>query len=222
MSDFDLIQNAIREWPPSIQRLTQRFHDRSCEQLRRAVLSLAKDPYTVGPGDLAGLVRHVLRRATLCTESDYVLMVPVSELWPDEPLWKQSDVQVLGRDKNAYRLRANQNWSADWLLKSKEYKPFKATLLEEFRRQEWPSSPHLPLDTALEHGLKLTFKGYQGPGQRLAIRAAFFLKPGGTLVVNLPTGTGKSLVAWAPALLSNQNELTVMITPTIVPIKLRV
>jgi superfamily II DNA helicase RecQ len=73
----------------------------------------------------------------------------------------------------------------------------------------------LPLDTALEYGLKLPFKGYQGPGQRLAIRSAFFLKPGGTLVVNLPTGTGKSLVAWAAALLAAPRELTVMITPTI-------
>jgi superfamily II DNA/RNA helicase len=87
--------------------------------------------------------------------------------------------------------------------------------MEEFRREGWPLSPHLPLDTALEYGLRLPFKGYQGPGQRLAIRAAFFLRPGGTLVVNLPTGTGKSLVAWAPAMLCDPTELTVMITPTI-------
>ncbi|MEI7987380.1 MAG: protein DpdF, partial [Armatimonadota bacterium] len=106
-------------------------------------------------------------------------------------------------------------WSPEWLEKSKEFDPFEATHRETPRRVGWPSSPHLPLDTALQYGLKLPFTGYQGPGQRLAIRSSFFLRPGGTLVVNLPTGTGKSLVAWAPALLSEQNSLTIMITPTI-------
>ena len=214
MNDFDLIQEALRELP-NTERLNDEIQDRSCEQLRRAVIALKNDPNDVGPGDLAGLVRHVLRRGTLISGgTDYVLMVPVSKPWPDEDLWQKSNVQVIGKDQNAYRLRARNGWSAGWLHLSDKYEPFKASLLEEYRREGWPSSPHLPLDTALEHGLKLSFSGYQGPGQRLAIRAAFFLKPGGTLVVNLPTGTGKSLVAWGPALLCDPNELTVMITPT--------
>jgi len=215
LSDFDVISKALRELP-DVRGFSVRLNDRSCEQLRRAVVSLSMDPSSVGPGDLAGLVRHVLRRgALLAEETDYFLMVPVSEPWPSAELWNESDVQVLGKDQNAYRLRASHGWSAEWLPYSQQYEPFKASFLEEYRRKGWPTSPHLPLDTALEHGLKLPFKGYQGPGQRLAIRSAFFLKPGGTLVVNLPTGTGKSLVAWAPALLSDPNELTVMITPTI-------
>jgi len=217
LSEFDLIKAALRDLPDR-QCLLNPFVDRSCEQLRRTILALLADAHSVGPGDLAGLVRHVLRRATLCNAPDFLLTVPSSSPWPSIDLWQESGVQVVGRDQISLRLRATSSWSAEWLPFSKQYEPFRATYTEDFRRKGWPSSSHLPLDTSLEFGLALDpeqFKGYQGPGQRLAIRSAFFLKPGGTLVVNLPTGTGKSLVAWAPALLSQNNELTVMITPTI-------
>ena len=214
MSDFESIQTALREFP-SVDNLHEGFVDRSCEQLRRALLAASRDPQSVGSGDLAGLVRHVLRRGTLCGDSNYLLTVPATEHWPNEKLWQDSHVDVVGSDKQSFRLRAPRAWKTDWLSRSDIYSPFEASLREENRRKGWPASPHLPLDTALEHGLRLPFTGYQGPGQRLAIRSAFFLRPGGTLVVNLPTGTGKSLVAWAPALLSAPRELTVMITPTI-------
>lgn len=216
MNDFDAIQKAFCRLPDT-QCLRQPFNDRSCEQLRRAIVSLYEHRGSVGRGDLAGLVRHVLRRGILTgqTGPDFVLTVPAEELWPDAQLWKASDVQVVGETQSAFRLRAVRNWSAPWLANSERYPPFVASFREEPRRKGWPTSSHLPLDTAIQYGLKVPFSGYQGPGQRLAIRAAFFLKPGATLIVNLPTGTGKSLVAWAPALLCNPNELTVMVTPTI-------
>ncbi|MCP4891444.1 MAG: DEAD/DEAH box helicase, partial [Planctomycetaceae bacterium] len=214
MSDFQLIQSALREFP-KIDLLKEAMGDRSCEQLRRALLSLSENENSVGEGDLAGLVRHVLRRGTLIGDADYLLTVPSSPPWPGENLWRESHVEVAGSDSDSFRLRTSKAWAADWLADSDRYSPFEATLREEYRRKGWPASPHLPLDTALEHGLNLPFSGYQGPGQRLAVRTAFFLKSGGTLIVNLPTGTGKSLVAWASAMLAAPRELTVMITPTI-------
>jgi ATP-dependent DNA helicase RecQ len=215
MSDFDRLHETLRNLPDT-RRLGQRFSDRSCEQLRKAIISLYENQSKVGSGDLAGLTRHVIRRAALETnDSQVIWTVPKTAPWPNKELWAESNIEVVADDKFSYRLRASKSWSADWLYSSSEFDPFEASFRETPRRVGWPSSPLLSLDTALQYGLQLRFDGYQGPGQRLAVRAAFFLRPGGTLVVNLPTGTGKSLVAWAPALLSEQNALTVMITPTI-------
>ena len=56
---------------------------------------------------------------------------------------------------------------------------------------------------------------YQSPGQRAAVRSALHLPPGGTLVINLPTGGGKTLGMLAPARFAQPGSLSVIIVPTV-------
>jgi ATP-dependent DNA helicase RecQ len=182
LNDFDEIQKAMRALP-DVGGFQTRFADRSCEQLRRAIVSRDDDPQSVGNGDLAGLVRHVICRCSLLTgERERVWTVPKDRAWPTKKNWQNANIQVVGEDQDSFRLQANKAWHVDWLQQSDRFDPFENTYRETNRREGWPSTPVLPLDTALQYGLKLPFTSYQGPGQRLAVRAAFFLKPGATLV----------------------------------------
>ena len=56
---------------------------------------------------------------------------------------------------------------------------------------------------------------YTGPGQREAIRALVHLPAYTTLIANLPTGSGKSLLAQLPPLSASQGALTLVIVPTV-------
>jgi superfamily II DNA helicase RecQ len=59
------------------------------------------------------------------------------------------------------------------------------------------------------------FTRYSSPGQRQAIRTVLCAADGATIVVNLPTGSGKSAVAIAPALLqSRSGGVTIVVVPT--------
>ncbi|RYG07911.1 MAG: ATP-dependent DNA helicase RecQ, partial [Caulobacteraceae bacterium] len=56
---------------------------------------------------------------------------------------------------------------------------------------------------------------YVSAGQREAVRSAFLMRPGDTLIVCLPTGSGKSFVAQAPILTrGREGGLTLCIVPT--------
>jgi hypothetical protein len=59
------------------------------------------------------------------------------------------------------------------------------------------------------------FANYVSPGQREAVRSAILLPPGETLIVGLPTGSGKSFVAQAPMLIGGpEGSLSVCVVPT--------
>lgn len=55
---------------------------------------------------------------------------------------------------------------------------------------------------------------YQGAAQKMAVRVALMSQQDDTLIINLPTGVGKTLVAHALAAFSKEKELTLVVVPT--------
>lgn len=75
---------------------------------------------------------------------------------------------------------------------------------------------HPPMDPSLKTKLQdPDYHHYNGVAQRLAVRLGITARRDSTFVINLPTGCGKTLVAHAVSLFASQNQLTVIIVPTI-------
>jgi superfamily II DNA helicase RecQ len=73
-----------------------------------------------------------------------------------------------------------------------------------------------PVDADPVVTLRTGFQTYTGDGQRQAVRASFFLPAGGTIVVQLPTGAGKTLAFQLPALVHGRSgALVFVVTPTV-------
>lgn len=70
-----------------------------------------------------------------------------------------------------------------------------------------------PHDPVLDK-LNLPFDTYTTPAQREAVRLTLASKPDATVIVNLPTGCGKTLVTETLTGLSRADELTVVVIPT--------
>lgn len=60
-----------------------------------------------------------------------------------------------------------------------------------------------------------SYSHYNGKAQQLAVRLAITEERNSTLIINLPTGCGKTLVAHATSLFSSNSHLTLVIVPTI-------
>lgn len=74
----------------------------------------------------------------------------------------------------------------------------------------------VPMDVSLRQRLKNEkFTSYQGLGQQAAIRTVLTSPTDSTLIINLPTGSGKTLVIHALSLFAGKNKLVLVIVPTV-------
>lgn len=176
------------------------------------------------PLDWALLVRQLLRRederqwgtrspSEIVRAFESPTLPPVAALtvptegrgWPDVRTWNQVGVHAVQADKGV-RLQAHV-WQPSWL----DGCPARAAEAELPRRAF--------ATTAGEPVLKLCgYPSYSNSGQREAIRAVLTTPPGATLLVNLPTGAGKSLCGHLPALTSlpraGETSLSIIVVPT--------
>ncbi|HEY9814539.1 MAG TPA: protein DpdF, partial [Candidatus Obscuribacterales bacterium] len=180
------------------------------EACQRRLVKALQSPQTLGQGDIAALVRHLLRREMeIQGGASPSLKVPRKSPFPTQrEVWERSGMAVLNEGPDFFVVSADP-WHPKWLPQTEQVSPETPLFKEESRRSHEPVSG----DPFLK---ALGYETYQSVGQREAIRTILTAPPESTLVVNLPTGSGKSLCAHLPAWLASKPVgATIVVVPTV-------
>lgn len=195
-----ILGNAADPSMPSADPFVARVDD--------ALRSLRQAQSQVGTGDLAALLRQGMLRCHLAHGEQPELRVPQGPSWPDEPTWKLFNCETRAAGRGHFLVRAGL-WKPAW-LDADASEVVNDAIREAPRRpsRAVPADPRVTEYTGHLH--------YFSPGQREAVRAAFLMPAGSTLVVNLPTGAGKTLAFQLPALVAAaEGGLAVVVVPTV-------
>ena len=176
----------------------------------RLVQAMAQDregEQKMGHSDFLVLLRAVIRHEKLS------LTIPAS-IAPDIDIsgWKEASLEVSETASGNLRVKANP-WQPQWLPQSSVYPPDEDPAGMEIRRENCP----VPADPIL---YKFGFDSYKSTAQREAIRTILCAPKSSTIIVNLPTGSGKSICAFAPAFQPMEDEsalpgLSIIVVPTV-------
>ncbi len=159
------------------------------ERLRRA---LGPDTSLSAPADIAVLLRHALRAEDTRRRGDAMAMFRItSGSSLDQPdLWRRVGVNT--RRAGQWVELTALSWKPGWLAGSERRAvdesacaAYVGTPRRIFDAKGPPDDPLLGL---------FGYVRYRSVGQRAGVRSALLTAPGDTLVVDLPTSDGKSLV----------------------------
>ncbi len=205
-ADFDSsgLFEACADWPrTSIPEAPAR--DALMERLRQILLLLQAHPDEVGALDLPAVLRHMLLRRPIHRLGEEWLRVPAASGWPSAVQWRDASFDVI-ENGAWFSIRAK--------LPRLAYLGEQADLFDEVF-QERTSRADAAVEADPAYTSLLGFSRYTGDGLREAVRALIQLPAGQTLIANLPTGSGKSVLAQLPPLLGGQGTLTLVIVPTV-------
>ncbi len=203
--DYDALYEILETWP--ISAIPSAVADSLFDRLQQVLVGHQANDRLRIDADLMGLVRHVMRRHALRTGAPARLRVPNQGAWPDRDRWASFGIRAQNVGADQYLIEA-EPYAPDWLSDS-DRPIYEDAFAEREVRLDW----RRPIDPFLADAS--TFKHYMSPGQREAVRSAFLMPEGETLIVSLPTGSGKSFIAQAPSLVKGlESGLTLCIVPT--------
>ena len=206
--DFTGLKQALLDWPSVALPHTGVSTSSHLDRLRQ-ILEPARNTGTfTSLPDLMVLLRQLLLSRGQKGLSER-LTVPRNQEWPSEDLWKTFGFQVT-KTPTHFVLRTAP-WHPDWLGCATNRTD--DVFLPEHQAEQVRNNATLPMDPFIREVTGYT--DYFCPGQREALLSALFMRPGDSLIINLPTGSGKSLVAQAPVLVRGHNAgLTLFVVPT--------
>jgi len=182
------------------------FADPPFERLREAIKNQATNP-----SDLAVLIRHALRYESL--QRGWGVNF-VTDLVDAEHL-RKAGLSVNQTDQLCSVTA--EPWRPDWLPGASVVPADEGAMRAE--RKRFYADDLVKGDPFLS---QFGLKGYRSNGQRSAVRAALGMPPRSTLIIDLPTGEGKSLVfraiqkvGFVDDLPGSNKTFTVVIVPTV-------
>ncbi|MDQ2102191.1 protein DpdF [Azospirillum isscasi] len=203
--DFETLHDVLEGWP--LTPVPARGADGVFDRIRQILFQAQALGRPARFSDLMSLLRHALRRRTLQTGATARLRVPADGDWPSRDDWARFGVRAQSVAVARYLIEAVA-WAPAWM--DAEDTP----LFEDaFAERDVRIDRRRAIDPFLAEASGFTT--YMSAGQREAVRSAFLLPPGETLVVSLPTGSGKSFVVQAPVLTRGlEGPLTICVVPT--------
>lgn len=209
--DISTAQASLDQWPVQLHPSPDRAISDACRRLLDAMTGLATR--TAAWSDVAALVRQVLLVARETYGGNPSLAIPTAPPWPTAEQW--GTVECLGARLADGRLSIRPS---DWQPPSTAgCDEVGSDAARDEVRVTYRDVDHEPTHLVdadpfwkEAHG----YATYRGETQRQAARAAV-LNDEGSVIVALPTGRGKTAVAWSKVLLSTRG-VTVVVVPTVV------
>jgi ATP-dependent DNA helicase RecQ len=209
--DIAVAQANLNSWPLPAPADSSLDLSDACLRLLHALAGLRDGG--AGWRDVAALVRQVLLTARVTYGGQPTLAVPSSDEWPNAAQWEMVNCSCSPLPDGRRSVQA-LDWAPPTSLENDGVGDHLAheQVLEGYRDEQPNQSGLLGADPFWKSAHD--YPTYRGEPQRQAARAAV-LNSGGSLLVSLPTGRGKTAVAWSKVLLSNEG-VTVVVVPTIV------
>ncbi|MES9740286.1 protein DpdF, partial [Peribacillus frigoritolerans] len=202
MEEFQRIREVLFEENP---RVTPDEFENNL--YKRFVKAYFQQRERLGKHDLIVLIRSILRFESEQQQTPMRLRVPNDPNWPNRAEWEAHGILVTVEQHDGMIIEA-QPWRPVWLEQNDTAVDHFVSLLPKRNKFE-----PIPGDPFLTVAGRTT---YRTRSQRDTIRSILSAPKGATLVVNLPTGTGKSFCAQLPALLEkNTSGVTVVVVPTV-------
>lgn len=206
MQDFDFasLLAALSDWP-AITIPDRMAASPILDRIRQILARMQVRPGAAREADLIPLLRQASLGHAASQETSPRIRVPVVPGWPTATQWREDGFEV--QDNGAWLvIRARPP--------RLEFLGSQADLFDEvFEQVNARRDTHIAADPVFKRLLRMPT--YTGHGQREAVRALVQLPPGETLIANLPTGSGKSVLAQLPPLLAAPGCTTVAIVPTV-------
>jgi len=204
--DLYTLQAALAAWPNEQGDESADISD-ACRRAIHALPGLLTGQ--TGPGDISALVRQILLSAQINYGGDPSLVVPVGEPWPSRDTWGSFCCTAVDLGGGRLQIRA-RDWEPDHDISEESLA--RTQVRETYRATKPESHDQVTSDPFWEqaHG----YATYRGEAQRQAARAAV-INDASPLLIALPTGRGKTAVAWSKALISARG-VTVVVVPTVV------